>query len=100
MGVEFKTKSVAIPTGSGRRSIASSVTFSKPVKKASVALNGFKLDYENADHHANIIEADTDVVNMSGNQVNFRVECNLADKNSDDAYSGFVTALVIAELES
>ena len=100
MGVEFKTKSVAIPTGTGRRSIVSSVNFSKPVKKASIVLNGFKLDYANADHHVNIVEVDTDVVNTSGSQVNFRVECNLADKNSDDGYSGYVTALVIAEVES
>ncbi len=98
MGVEFITKTVAIPTGTGRRSIASSVTFDNPVKRASVVLNGFKLDYASTDHHVNIIEADTDVVNTSGNQVNFRVECNLADTNSDDAYSGFVTALVIAEV--
>lgn len=100
MGVEFKTKSVAIPSGTGRRSISASVTFSKPVKTAAAVLNGFKLDYASSDHKVNIVEADTDIVSTSNNQVNFRVECNLADKNFDDAYSGYVTALIIADVES
>ena len=44
------------------------------------------------------IEADTDIVSISGNKVTFRVECNYADKNFDDSYKGYVTALVIAEV--
>jgi hypothetical protein len=52
----------------------------------------FELDIED------VIEADTDVVSISGNTVTFRVECQYADQNFDDPYSGFVTALVIADL--
>ncbi len=99
MAIEFRTASVSIPNGKGRRSIQGSATFSSPVKRASVAMNGFKLDYASSDHHINILEADTDVVSISGTTVNFRVECNYADKNFDDPYSGYVTALVIAEVE-
>ena len=99
MAIEFRTSSVGIPNGTGRRSIAGSATFGSPVIKATVALNGFKLDYANSDHHINIVEADTDIVSISGSTVNFRVECNYADKNLDDPYSGYVTALVIAEVE-
>ena len=99
MAIEFRTSSVSIPNGTGRRGIAGNATFSRPVVKASVAMNGFKLDYANSDHHINIVEADTDIVSISGNIVNFRVECNYADKNADDPYSGYVTALVIAEVE-
>ena len=99
MAIEFRTSSVAIPNGTGRRSIAGSAAFSSPVVRASVAMNGFKLDYASSDHHINIVEADTDIVSISGNTVNFRVECSYADKNFDDAYSGYVTALVIAEVE-
>ncbi len=99
MAIEFRTSSVSIPNGTGRRSIAGNATFGSPVVKASVAMNGFKLDFASSDHHINIVEADTDIVSISGNTVNFRVECNYADKNSDDPYSGYVTALVIAEVE-
>ena len=99
MAIEFRTSSVTIPNGTGRRSIAGSATFGSPVKKATVAINGFKLDYESSDHHINVVEADTDLASISGNTVNFRVECNYADKNFDDPYSGYVTALVIAEVE-
>lgn len=99
MPIEFRTSSVTIPNGTGRRRIERSVSFSSPVKRASVAMNGFKLDYASSDHHINIAEADTDVASISGNTVTFRVECNYADKNFDDPYSGYVTALVIAEVE-
>ncbi len=99
MAIEFRTSSVSIPNGTGRRSIAGNATFSRPVVKASVAMNGFKLDFARSDHHINIVEADTDIVSISGNTVNFRVECNYADTNSDDPYSGYVTALVIADVE-
>ena len=99
MPVAFQTRSVTIPAGTGRRSIPASVTFGSRVNRAAVALNGFNMDYVNSDHHINIVEADTDVVSISGNTVNFRVECNYADKNFDDQYAGYVTALVIADVE-
>ncbi|MCZ6641197.1 MAG: hypothetical protein O7F71_06450 [Gammaproteobacteria bacterium] len=99
MPIEFRTSTVTIPNGTGRRSIAGSASFDSPIIKANVAINGFKLDYASADHHINVIEADTDIVSIDGGTVNFRVECNYADKNSDDPYSGYITALVIAEVE-
>ena len=98
LAVEFRTASIAIPNGTGRRSLAGSATFGRPVQSAHVALNGFKLDFSSNDHHINIVEADTDIVSVNGPTVNFRVECQYADKNFDDSYSGYVTALVIAEL--
>ena len=98
MAVAFKRKSVNIPSGTGRRSVSSSVDFASPVKSAAVALNGFKLDFDSSDHHINITEADTDIVSISGKTVKFRVECNYADKNFDDKYHGYVTATVMADV--
>lgn len=94
---EFRTRSVNIPSGTGRRSINASVVFGSKVIRANIALNGFKLDCVNKDH--NIAAVGTDIVSISGSTVNFSVECNYADKNFDDPYSGYVTALVIAEVE-
>ena len=99
MAIEFRTSSVSIPTGTGRRSIQGTATFSSTVRSANITLNGFKLDYSNSDHQINIVEADTDIVSTSGNVVTFRVECNFADKNFDDNYSGYVTALLVAEVD-
>lgn len=100
MALDFRQRSVTIPSGTGRRSINDSVTFGSRVIRANVALNGFKLDYVNSDRHTNIVEADTDILSISGNTVNFRVECNHADRSvsSSDAYTGYVTALIIAEV--
>jgi hypothetical protein len=95
--VRLSTQSVTIPIGTGRRSIRSSVSFPATVLRAGVALNGFALDYDSADHHINIVEADTDLVSVAGRTVNFQVECDYRDQNGDDKYSGYVTVLVIAE---
>ena len=97
--VATRTKAIQIPAGTGRRSITDSVTFNAPVLRAGIALNGFRLNYVDSDHHLNVIEADTDIMSISGNTVNFRVECQYADKNFDDEYRGYITATVIAVTE-
>jgi len=99
MPIEFRTQQINIPSGTGRRNIEGRATFGSKVIRAGVALNGSKLDYVNADHHINIVEVDTDLVSFSGNTVTFRVECDYSDKNFDDPYRGYVSALVIAEVE-
>lgn len=97
MNVDFKQSSVSIPSGTGRRQINRTVTFGAPVTSANAVLNGFKLDFLNSDHHINLIEADVDLVSIEDNRVNIRFEVNYADKNFDDPYTGYITALVIAK---
>lgn len=97
MTVDFRTVSINVPNGTGRRRIFGSTTFPTGVNRAAVTLNGFKADFADDDHHINVIEVDTDVVNFTGNTVNFVVECQYADKNFDDSYAGFVTATVIVD---
>ena len=97
--LDFRTISLSVPAGTGRRRIQGSVQFRSRVLHAGVALNGFKFDYVNSDHHINVLEADTDVVSVAGNTVTIRAECNYADKSFDDSYFGYVTATVIAEVE-
>jgi len=98
MPTDFRTQTLNIPIGTGRRSLTSSVTFGSRVNRANVALNGYKLDYVSDDHHINIVEVDTDIVSISGNKVNFRVEFQYSDKNFDDPYQGYVNALIIADV--
>jgi hypothetical protein len=98
MPIAFRTRQVSIPPGTGRRDINDSVSFGSPVRSAAVALNGFQLDYVNADRPINVVEIDTDLSSISGNDVHFRVQAHYADKNFDDPYQGHVQVLVIADV--
>ena len=95
----YRSVSITIPSGSGTKRIASSVTFNSNVRSAAVVLNGFNLDYSTSDHHINVIEADLDIVQISGRTVFIAADTRYADVNFDDSYSGFVTAVVIANVE-
>ena len=98
MTIAFRTVSITIPGGSGRKSIAATALFNSRVLSAGVALNGFLLQYDNGDRNVLLVEADTDLISISGNTVNFRVECNLSDNSRNDSYSGYVTALITADI--
>ena len=100
MATDFRTISISIPSGTGRKSIEGAAVFNSRVIRAGAALNGFSLDFTaaNSDRHFNVMEADTDILSINQNTVRFRVECQLADKNFDDPYSGYVTTLVTAEV--
>ena len=96
---DIRKISLSVPSGRGRRSIEGSVVFDSRVLKAGVMLNGYKFDFVDSDHHINVLEADTDIVSISGSTVTIRAECNYADKNFDDSYFGYITATVIAVVE-
>ncbi|MCZ6856589.1 MAG: trypsin-like peptidase domain-containing protein [Gemmatimonadetes bacterium] len=96
---DYRTISLSVPTGIGRKQIEGSVVFGSTVLQAGVALNGFKLDFVNSDHHANVVEADTDVLSISGSTVTIRIECEYAAKGFDDPYTGYITATVIATVQ-
>jgi hypothetical protein len=98
MPIAFRTRQVAIPSGTGRRNINDSVSFGSLVRSAAVTINGFQLDYVKSDHHINVVEIDSDVSSISGNDVHFRVQTDYTDKNHDDPYRGYVEVLVIADV--
>jgi hypothetical protein len=97
MAIEFRRQTIAVPAGTGKRSLKGSAVFSRPVTSAGGAIEGFKFDFLDDDHHINVIEVDVDVTGTPGNQVEFTVECHYADKNFDDRYEGYVSVLVIAQ---
>ena len=98
--IDWRTVPVPVPIGTGRRTIPGVATFAPQVQvvRAAVALNGFKLEYVNQ-HRVLVVEADTDLNNIAGNVVNFSIECDLRDNSGNDDYSGYVTVLVIAEVQ-
>lgn len=97
MAVDFKTISITVPRGTGRRRLRNDVQFPSTVNGAAVTLSGFKADFADSDHHINVIEINTEIEDIHGNIVFFAVECQYADKNFDDAYSGYVTVTVVAD---
>ena len=99
MAVEFITTRVKVEQGKGRRQLNGQVLFQKKVRVANIALRGFLLDFANSDHHINVVEVTTDFAGTEGEIVRFRVNCQYADKNHDDEYSGHVDVLVIADLQ-
>jgi hypothetical protein len=101
MALAFQVVTVPIPSGTGRRNIGfESTPFQSRPLRANVALNGFMLEYDGTDHHIKVVEIDVDFTAIDGrqNKVIFTVQCNFADKNGDDAYSGYAHVLVIAEV--
>lgn len=102
MAIAFQGIRVDIPSTTGRRNFYwESQPFPSVPLRAAVALTGFMLQYDGTDHHVKNLEVDVDFVAIVTNPTNlvlFRVLCNLADKNGDDRFSGYVEVLVIAEL--
>lgn len=99
MRIDFRTVPVTVPSASGRRTIQGVATFNSQVLRAGVAINGFNLQYSDGDHNVLAVEADTDLVSISGNAVIFNIQCQLRDNSGNDDYSGYVTALVTAEVQ-
>jgi hypothetical protein len=102
VAVEFIRRTVIIDPGTGERRIPDRANFEGDVIRAHVALQGFRLDFANADHHINVIDVDVDLgatnhPNIEGRTVNFTVDCLYADRNFDDSFSGYIDVLVIAE---
>jgi hypothetical protein len=95
----YRSVSITIPSGSGTKRVPAFVTFGSNVRSAAVVLNGFNLNYTTSDHHINVIEADVDFVRISGREVHIAADTQYADQNFDDSYSGFVSAVVIANVE-
>ena len=98
MALAFATPRIDIPSGTGTRELSAIHDFGRTVNSAAAAMNGFKFDYADDDHHINVIEANTAVVNVSGSLVTYRIVARFADKNFDDEYSGFIDVLLVADV--
>lgn len=75
--------------------------FSKKVRTANVALNGFDIKYTDRDHHVLRQKVDLHSVKISNNVVSFAADLLLRDGsgNIDDRFEGTIDVLVIADLE-
>jgi len=95
---------VPFPSTTGReQQERRSVSFSRPVRVADIAINGWDINFRNGDHHLLQLKIDSLIESIvpagAGSTVNFRVDVLLRDSsgNIDDPYGGFVEVLVIAD---
>ena len=94
----FKNVSVEIPKGTGKRNLIGSVTFDSKVLSAGIALNGFKIESTNPTALNNSLEIETKLIKITGDTVNFNIECNTGSKNLNDPYKGHISILAIAQV--
>ncbi len=103
MAVRFETVTLVFNPGTGgseRQSNAVTVHFARRLRRADVALQGFRLRFDNGDHHVLEQEVSVRVERFENDAVTVRAEVGLRDSGGfDDPYSGFVQALVIVETE-
>ena len=98
MAIAFRTVDLAVPGGAGTKVVTGAAFFNTDVRSAQTAIKSFRFDYANSDHHINVIEARSEVISTPGTTAAVRVICQYADQNFDDAYSGRVELLVIADV--
>lgn len=102
MAIIFRHFAVPIIKGVGNRFSEHHITFpaSQTVRTASVALRGFRLDFENpeGDRSLNVMAVLLNIVQVRTSFVDFNLSVQLADKNFDDEYQGVVGILLIADV--
>ena len=91
MAVEFESRRVEVPNGSGTKVLQGSGIFGGNIQKADIAVKSFGFDFDGV-HSLNIIQVATSISNIAAPFVNFVVECNYLDGDAHD-YTGFIDVL-------
>lgn len=87
--------------GTGPRTDADTHYFDRQVEACWVALTGYKLRYDDGDHHVRTISVDLAAglqETESGPGVVVEATLLLDDKNGDDTFEGWVNYLLFVEL--
>jgi hypothetical protein len=100
MALAFRTHSEPIPNGTGQRNFPVKLGMGGTVNSAEVAIKGFNLDFvgPNVDHNIDIVKVTTTRATRIGDDVEFNIVCQYADRDRRDQYSGSVDVLVIADV--
>ena len=93
----------SFPSVTGRRQVQiRRLEFGRPIKldSAFAMLAGFEIQYNNGDHHVLQEQIQVEVNGINGTSVDVAATFLLRDGsgNIDDPYSGFISALVIADV--
>lgn len=77
---------------------SATVDMGSKVNSASVAIQGFNMNYSSTDHHIMQIVVSAGISGTSGSQVTVNATAYMEDHSSNFAY-GTATVLVIADVE-
>jgi hypothetical protein len=98
---EIRTLTVTFPpvSGSGPQTASRSVSFPTDVRNATVGITGYSLGFVDKDHPFGRMEIGVES-RIAGQVVHVDARLGLRDwsGNWDDAYQGWITAAVIADL--
>lgn len=91
------------PSVTGKRQVQlRRLEFGRPINRdtAFAMLAGFEIQYNNGDHHVLQEQIQVEVNGINGTSVDVAATFLLRDGsgNIDDPYSGFISALVIADV--
>jgi hypothetical protein len=101
MAVEFQVVRVDFPPTKGvEQRVPARATFSGPVRIAQVALQGFQMEFTDADHHIGTQRLVIEGPGIRGNTVEFTAFLLFRDRSGsiDDRYGGFAEYLVAADV--
>ena len=99
--IDFREVTINFDSTRGRTQRESgTATFGGRVLKAQAFLNGFDIGYNNGDHEILRQKIDLYVTRINNNRVDIAADFLLRDGsgNIDDPYSGWVQAVVIADV--
>lgn len=103
MALVFQKITFPFPSVTGKRQTQiSRLEFGRPIKgdTAFAMLTGFEIQYNNGDHHILQEQIQVEVNGINGTSVDVAALFLLRDGsgNIDDPYSGFISAVVVADL--
>jgi hypothetical protein len=99
MALAFKVHPQPIDEGTGQRNIPVKVPMGAKVNTAEVAIKAFNLDFVDPTNNViDIVRVMTSRATPTGDDVEFNIICQYADRNGNERYKGSVDVLVIADV--
>jgi hypothetical protein len=102
MAIDFRQVRANFPSTTGKKGVQNvKFEFGSAVRNATVAIKGFRWMYDNqSDHNVGDLYAATREVTAQGRAVSTTVDFLIRDwsNNIDDAYSGWVDLVCIADV--
>jgi len=99
MPVDFASDVIAIlPNTVGLFEATGTVTFSSPVLRAEVVINGWQARYDSGARLFANLEVNTGIDGLpAGNNVDYKVRVELADFTGGESWNGFIALVVIVD---
>lgn len=102
MAIDFRRERMLFDSTAGiRQTLPMRVNFNRRVRRAEAAVKGFDATFTGSDRNLHQIQVDLDVDRIEDDTVLIVGKLALRDASGrfDDAYKGWIEAIVIAEVE-